>query len=171
MLRHLVSVLEEQRSQGYEKELMARLHDDIYCASADEQTLRDLWGYANEYVGWYAESRCFMAFALLDILPTLPDARENGPLVEAMKKPGGLMFHTHDICWEAWRAVRTTHRCNLPENVPCRMCGGCLREAIEEDFAAFRMPKMRRRLCGYLQVVDWNDGKLLTELQRCVELL
>jgi hypothetical protein len=171
VLRHLVSLMEQQRSKDYSKEFMARLQDDAYCASADQESLQNLWGYANQYAGWYAENRAFAAVALTETLSTLADVRENAPFVDYLRRTAGYMFHTHDISWEVWRVLRTTHRCNLPDNVPCGWCGGCLRPADDGDYPAFRKAETRRKLAGYLQVMDWNDGKVLERLQKCLELL
>ncbi|HEY3281167.1 MAG TPA: hypothetical protein VGN26_02745 [Armatimonadota bacterium] len=169
VLRQMVRVMEDQRPKGCDREFRALLYDDAFCQSADEDRFHSLWQYVNDYVGWYAENRCFSAFGL-HILAEAEDVKANKELVDNLHYVAGHFFHTHDLCWEAWRALRSTHKCDPADDQPCHMCGGCLRPPTDEDFAALRTEAPRRRLSAWLQVIDWNDAKAMGTLRRCADL-
>lgn len=171
VLAHVAAVLAEQRSSRYDREFKRLLQDEEYCRLADETSLRRLWTYFDGFFGWYAENRCFLGTALHEEFPPLPDIAGNAPAIERLHHAGGYLIHTHDLCWEGWRTLRTTHACQLPEDEPCHHCGGCLRPATAADYTAFREPARRQQIAGYLKIIDWNDARVAAELKRCVALL
>jgi hypothetical protein len=171
VIAHLVAVMDEQRSRGYDREFKALLQDDVHCRSVDAEVLRKLWDFTNAFVGWYAENRSHSGAALTDDLSVMPDIAGRLHAVECLGRAEGAMCYTHDLCWEAWRTMFASHPCDLTDDEPCRMCGGCVRRGADEDYEAFREPARRRKLMGYLRSIDANEEKVLAELKACVALL
>lgn len=167
VIAHMAATLAEQREAGYDEELRDRLADERFFGAATRDRLEPLWHYTNGWVGWYAENRCFIGFALGEILPAMEGARGDDEAVGCLARAAGHMSHTHDVCWEAWRTMRVRHRCDLREEEPCRMCGGCLRPPVDEDIEALRGGARRAKLLGYLRIVDANDAAMLRELREC----
>ena len=173
VLCYLVSVMEEQRGRGLDREFRELLDDDAHFRACDAAALRRAHDYANAYVGFYAEARCFVSFACTEAFPTLPDVR-NDRVVESLRKAGQYLSESHDLCWDAWKALRVKHRCDTsqsPEETRCHQCGACLCPVSDEDYEAFRDPGRRQRIAAYVDALAANDAAVLAELRKCVELL
>lgn len=171
VLKYLVAVMKEQRSHNPQQELRATLADDEAFRTMDEERLHEVWAYTNGYIGWYAESRAFVSMTLADDFPLLPDVEDNAPAIECLHRIAHFFGETHDTCWEAWRWLYVKHRCGQPDDAPCRMCGGCLKPAIDEDYAAFRTQKRRHKQLGFLDMLDSNDTSAVEGLDKCISLL
>jgi hypothetical protein len=176
---NLISILEKRWSMGYRVGFEAYeaatrfLRDDGWFASADQETLRRAYRYVHSFVGSFAEAR-WCAFRTLacpdcDDRHVRPGPRGEAPCSRSLTFTGAFrddlgsdgvrslraisndMLNTHDVCWDAWRAMGKDWRCEP-----------------ERHAEAFREHEVRERVAGCVEAIAENDRKMLMVLKTFV---
>ncbi len=152
MFRNMITVLEREQANGYTvgfpayEATISFLQDDERFGAADEATLHRMYVFAHCFIRTLAEARSIVGHIVSGGFLNDPDFKDL--LGRLRNSVGKYLLDTHDICWEAWRAMGENHICE-PEKYAER----------------FRQPEVRRAVAEKIRRMAENDRRTLAELR------